>query len=174
MVMFDGKTNETLSIDYRETATALATKDMFLQQDGSVDRKRATQGILSIGVPGTVYGMWEVHKRFGSMAWSELLNPAIKLAKDGFVVSPFMADALNKRYQKLSQYKNFHRIFYPNYPIKMDQLLKQPELAKTLEIIAANGAKGFYEGEIAEKIDKHMSENGGLITKKDLKKIKAT
>ena len=169
MVMFDGKTNETLSVDYRETAPALATKDMFLQQDGSVDRKRATQGILSIGVPGTVYGMWEVHKRFGSMAWSELLNPAIKLAKDGFVISPFMADALNKRYQKLSQYKNFHRIFYPNYPIKMDQLLTQPELAKTLETIAANGAKGFYEGEIAEKIDKHMSENGGLITKKDLR-----
>lgn len=169
MVMFDADTNETLSVDYRETAPALATKDMFLQQDGSVDRKRATQGILSTGVPGTVYGMWEVHKRFGSMAWSELLNPAIKLAKDGFVISPFMADALNKRYKKLSQYKNFHRIFYPNYPIKIDQLLKQPELAKTLETIAANGAKGFYEGEIAEKIDKHMSENGGLITKRDLR-----
>ena len=97
MVMFDEASQESFSIDYREMAPEAATKDMFLSSDGLVDKKRATQGVLSIGVPGTVYGMWEVHKKFASLPWSALLAPAIKLAEDGFLISPFMADALNKR-----------------------------------------------------------------------------
>ena len=169
MVMFDEASHESYSIDYRETAPEAATKNMFLASDGSVDKKRVTQGILSIGVPGTVYGMWEVHKKFGSMPWSKLLAPAIKLAEDGFLISPFMADALNKRYEKLGKYKNFKNIFYSNYPVQMHQRLKQPNLANTLKIISSNGVRGFYEGEVATKIDAYMKENGGLITKQDLK-----
>ncbi len=169
MVMFDEASHESFSIDYREMAPEAATKNMFLSSDGSVDKKRATQGILSIGVPGTVYGMWEVHKKFGSLPWSTLLAPAIELAEDGFLISPFMADALNERYEKLAKYKNFKSIFYSNYPVKMHQRLKQPSLANTLKTISINGVKGFYEGEVASKIDTFMKENGGLITKKDLK-----
>ena len=169
MVMFDQATQESLSIDYREMAPEAATKDMFLSSDGSVNKKRATQGILSIGVPGTVYGMWEVHKKFGSLPWSALLAPAIELAEDGFLISPFMADALNKRYEKLAKFKNFKTIFYSNYPVQMNQRLKQPDLANTLKTISINGVKGFYEGEVATKIDAFMKENDGLITKKDLK-----
>ena len=169
MIMFDEASQESYSIDYRETAPEAATKNMFLASDGSVDKKRATQGTLSIGVPGTVYGMWEVHKKFGSLPWSELLAPAIELAEDGFLISPFMADALNKRYKKLGKYKNFKKIFYSNYPVQMHQKLKQPDLANTLKIISTNGVKGFYEGQVATKIDAYMKENGGLITKKDLK-----
>ncbi len=169
MVMFDEASHKSFSIDYREMAPEAATKNMFLSSDGSVDKKRATQGILSIGVPGTVYGMWEVHKKFGSLPWSRLLAPAIELAEDGFLISPFMADALNERYEKLAKYKNFKSIFYSNYPVKMHQRLKQPSLANTLKTISINGVKGFYEGEVATKIDTFMKENGGLITKKDLK-----
>ena len=169
MVMFDEASQESYSIDYRETAPETATKDMFLNSDGSVNKKRATQGVLSIGVPGTVYGMWEVHKKFGSLPWSKLLAPAIELAEDGFLISPFMADALNKRYKKLGKYENFKKIFYQNYPVQMHQRLKQPNLAETLKTISKNGVKGFYEGEIATIIDAYMRENGGLITKKDLK-----
>ena len=169
MVMFDEASQESYSIDYRETAPETATKDMFLNSDGSVNKKRATQGVLSIGVPGTVYGMWEVHKKFGSLPWSKLLAPAIELAEDGFFISPFMADALNKRYKKLGKYENFKKIFYQNYPVQMHQRLKQPNLAETLKTISKNGVKGFYEGEIATMIDAYMRENGGLITKKDLK-----
>jgi gamma-glutamyltranspeptidase / glutathione hydrolase len=169
MVMFDEASNKTYSIDYREIAPELATKDMFLATDGTVDKKRATQGILSIGVPGTVYGMWEVHQKFGSLPWSQLLAPAIKLAESGFLMSPFMADALNKRYSKLSSYSNFKRIFYAEYPVQMHQMLQQKNLAKTLKAISAKGTKGFYEGSVAETIDSYMKKNGGLITKKDLK-----
>ena len=169
VVMFDAASNQTYSIDYREIAPELATKDMFLADDGTVDKKRATQGILSIGVPGTVYGMWEVHQKFGSLPWDQLLAPAIKLAEDGFLVSPFMADALNERYDKLSGYKNFKRIFYSDHPVQMHQRLKQESLAKTLKTISSKGVKGFYEGSVAEKIDNYMKKNGGLITKNDLK-----
>ena len=169
MIMFDETSKQSYSIDYREVAPEAATKNMFLSSDGSVNKIKARQGVLSIGVPGTVYGMWEVHKKFGSLPWSKLLAPAIQLAEDGFLVSPFMADALNRRYEKLGKYKDFNRIFYSNYPVRMSQRLKQPNLANTLKIISVNGAKGFYEGEVAKKIDDFMKQNGGLITKKDLK-----
>ena len=169
MIMFDEASQQSYSIDYREVAPEAATKNMFLSSDGSVNKIKARQGVLSIGVPGTVYGMWEVHKKFGSLPWSKLLAPAIQLAEDGFLVSPFMADALNRRYEKLGKYKDFNRIFYSNYPVRMSQRLKQPNLANTLKIISVNGAKGFYEGEVAKKIDGFMKQNGGLITKKDLK-----
>ena len=169
MVMYDKKTNENLSIDYREMAPKLASKDMFLNDDGSVNKKRAREGILSIGVPGTVYGMWEVHKKFGSISWKKLIEPAIKLAEEGFIMSPFMVDALNRRYKKLSNYQNFKDIFYEDYPVAIDSRLIQKDLANTLSIIANKGVKGFYEGEIAQKIAQDMKDKNGLISSYDLK-----
>ena len=169
MVMYDEKTDKSYSIDYREKAPALANKDMYLNDDGSVNKKRAREGILSIGVPGTVYGMWEVHKKFGSLPWEKLLDPAIKLAEEGFIMSPFMVDALNKRYKKLSNYKNFKKIFYKEYPVQMNKRLLQLELAETLKIISEKGVKGFYEGEVADKIVSDMEIRQGLISQQDLK-----
>ena len=169
MVMYDKEANENFSIDYREMAPRLASKDMFLNDDGSVNKKRAREGILSIGVPGTVYGMWEVHKKFGSISWKKLIEPAIKLAEEGFIMSPFMVDALNRRYKKLSNYQNFKDIFYEDYPVAMDSRLIQKDLANTLSIIANKGVKGFYEGEIAQKIAQDMKDKNGLISSYDLK-----
>ena len=169
MVMYDEKTDKSYSIDYREKAPALASKDMYLNDDGSVNNKRAREGILSIGVPGTVYGMWEVHKKFGSLPWEKLLDPAIKLAEEGFIMSPFMVDALNKRYKKLSNYKNFKKIFYKEYPVQMNKRLLQLELAETLKIISMKGVKGFYEGDVADKIVLDMEIREGLISQQDLK-----
>ena len=172
MVMYDEKTDKSYSIDYREKAPALASKDMYLNDDGSVNNKRAREGILSIGVPGTVYGMWEVHKKFGSLPWKKLLDPAIKLAEEGFIMSPFMVDALNKRYKKLSNYKNFKKIFYKEYPVQMNKRLLQLELAETLKIISKKGVKGFYGGEVADKIVTDMENREGLISLQDLKEYR--
>ena len=169
MVMYDKEANENFSIDYREMAPKLASKDMFLNDDGSVNKKRAREGILSIGVPGTVYGMWEVHKKFGSISWKKLIEPAIQLAEEGFIMSPFMVDALNRRYKKLSNYQNFKDIFYEDYPVTLDSRLIQKDLANTLSIIANKGVKGFYEGEIAKKIALDMKNKNGLISSYDLK-----
>ena len=167
-VIYDKETNSKISIDYREKAPALASKDMYLNLDGSVNKKRAREGILSIGVPGTVYGMWEIHKKFGTLPWKQLINPAIELAKNGFIMSPFMVDALNKRNKKLSKYKNFKEIFYKENLVLINTKLVQQDLAQSLTLIADEGIKTFYEGQIAENIVKHMKENNGLISIEDL------
>ena len=167
-IIYDKETNSKISIDYREKAPALASKDMYLNLDGSVNKERAREGILSIGVPGTVYGMWEIHKKFGTLPWKQLINPAIELAKNGFIMSPFMVDALNKRNKKLSKYKNFKEIFYKENLVLINTKLVQQDLAQSLTLIADEGIKTFYEGQIAENIVKHMKENNGLISIEDL------
>ena len=172
MVMHDASSKENFSIDYREKAPLKASRDMYLNADGTVNSLRSTIGYLAIGVPGSVYGMWEVHQKFGSMTWEELLQPAIKLANDGFVMSPYMTMTLNRVHKKLSQFSTTESIFYKNYPIEFNTSLTQPDLARTLTLIAQNGVAGFYEGEVADKIVDAMKKNGGLISHRDLKKYR--
>ena len=172
MVMHDAPSNESYSIDYREKAPLKASRDMYLNEDGSVNSLRSTIGYLAIGVPGSVYGMWEVHKKFGSMPWEKLLQPAIELANNGFEMSPYMTMTLNRVHRKLSQFEETESIFYKDYPIKFNTLLIQTDLAQTLRLIAQNGVAGFYEGEVANKIVSAMEKNGGLISHRDLKKYR--
>jgi gamma-glutamyltranspeptidase/glutathione hydrolase len=172
MVMHDAPSNESYSIDYREKAPLKASRDMYLNEDGSVNTSRSTIGYLAIGVPGSVYGMWEVHKKFGSMSWEELLQPAIELADKGFEMSPYMIMTLNRVHGKLSQFEETESIFYKDYPIKFNTLLVQTDLAQTLRLIAQNGVAGFYEGEVADKIVSAMTKHGGLISHRDLKKYR--
>jgi gamma-glutamyltranspeptidase/glutathione hydrolase len=158
MVMHDAPSNESYSIDYREKAPLKASRDMYLNEDGSVNSLRSTIGYLAIGVPGSVYGMWEVHKKFGSMPWEKLLQPAIELANNGFEMSPYMTMTLNRVHRKLSQFEETESIFYKDYPIKFNTLLIQTDLAQTLRLIAQNGVAGFYEGEVANKIVSAMEK----------------
>ena len=169
MVMYDKETGKSYSIDYREKAPLLSTKDMYLNQDGSFnDQMLSTFGYLSIGVPGTVAGLWDVHKKFGSLPWSVLLEDAINLAEKGFEITPFLADILFKYNEKLSFFDETKNIFQASYPDFKGELLIQTDLAKTLKIISEKGRDGFYKGSVANKIAKAMKDNNGLITKSDL------
>lgn len=169
MVMYDKETEKSYSIDYREKAPLLSTKDMYLNQDGSFnDQMLSTFGYLSIGVPGTVAGLWDVHKKFGSLPWSVLLEDAINLAEKGFEITPFLADILFKYNEKLSFFNETKNIFQASYPNFEGELLIQTDLAKTLKIISEKGKDGFYKGSVANKIAKAMKDNNGLITKSDL------
>ena len=169
MVMYDQETKKPYSIDYREKAPLLSTKDMYLNQDGSFnDQMLSTFGYLSIGVPGTVAGLWDVHKKFGSLPWSVLLEDAINLAEKGFEITPFLADILFKYNEKLSFFDETKNIFQASYPDFKGELLIQTDLAKTLKIISKKGRDGFYKGSVANKIAKAMKDNNGLITKSDL------
>ena len=169
MVMYDKETEKSYSIDYREKAPLLSTKDMYLNQDGSFnDQMLSTFGYLSIGVPGTVAGLWDVHKKFGSLPWSVLLEDAINLAEKGFEITPFLADILFKYNEKLSFFNETKNIFQVSYPNFEGELLIQTDLAKTLKIISEKGRDGFYKGSVANKIAKAMKDNNGLITKSDL------
>ena len=169
MVMYDKETGKSYSIDYREKAPLLSTKDMYLNQDGSFnDQMLSTFGYLSIGVPGTVAGLWDVHKKFGSLPWSVLLEDAINLAEEGFEITPFLADILFKYNEKLSFFDETKNIFQASYPDFKGELLIQTDLSKTLKIISEKGRDGFYKGSVANKIAKAMKDNNGLITKSDL------
>ena len=168
MVIYDEDSNDTYAIDYREKAPAASFRDMYLDENGEFDILKSTFGYNAIGVPGTVHGFWNVHQRFGSLPWADLIQPAIILAERGFVMSDYMAQTLNKYAEKMSYYDETRNIFLRNYPNLKDSRLIQNDLAKTLKRIQKDGLNGFYSGETASLIASDMRENGGLITEQDL------
>ena len=168
MVIYDEDSNDTYAIDYREKAPAASFRDMYLDENGEFDILKSTFGYNAIGVPGTVHGFWNVHQRFGSLPWADLIQPAIILAERGFVMSDYMAQTLNNYSEKMSYYDETRNIFLRNYPNLKDSRLIQNDLAKTLKRIQKDGLSGFYSGETASLIAADMRENGGLITEQDL------
>jgi gamma-glutamyltranspeptidase/glutathione hydrolase len=173
LVLHNAEENKNYALDYREMAPAAADRDMYLNEDGSVNKSTSRLGYLAGGIPGTVAGMWEAHQKFGSMPWEDLLKPAIQLAKAGFKVSPFMADSINRAHSSMKDYPSTVEIFFPEFPIKPNHNLVQKDLAATLKRIAKNGKDGFYKGKTAKMFAAAMKKNNGLITEDDLKNYKA-
>lgn len=166
--------NETRALDFRETAPAAATRDMYLSADGK-PKPEAREGIKSVGVPGSVAGLWEIHKVLGSKkkTWRELLAPAIKLAEEGFTVDEGFLYTLDATAKKLKNHPVSTALYFPNgQPPVKGSIFKNPDLAATLKRIEA-GPQGFYEGPTAAAMVKQMKEEGGLITAADLKKYQA-
>lgn len=164
-------TGETVGIDYREMAPALSTPDMFLQPDGSVDTEKSNYGYLVAGVPGTVKGLETAWHKYGSLPWEKLLEPAIALAREGIYLNKFDAASLQRDKEDLARYPETVKTYFKpdGQPYTSEDLLIQKDLAQTLEIIARQGAKAFYEGELADKIIRDFKANGGIMTKEDLK-----
>ncbi len=160
-------------VDFREEAPLKATHDMYIGPDGN-PTKESLVGWRAAGVPGSVMGLADAYKRFGTKKWPDLLAPSIKLARDGFVVNEGLAKAIEDSAKLLASDPESTRIFLRGgYGYKAGETMKQPELAVTLERIASGGAAGFYEGETARKIAQQMAAHGGLITLEDLKSYKA-
>ncbi|MEM8563290.1 MAG: gamma-glutamyltransferase [Pseudomonadota bacterium] len=162
LIHMDG---ENAFLDYRETAPKAASRDMYLDDKGEVIPQSSTMGAKAIGVPGTVAGLWMAHQRFGSLPWKELVQPAIELARSGFIPSDDLIDDIAEFLPYFGDKTNFGDYFGD---LKKGAVLKQPELALTLERIAANGPAGFYEGETANLIVSEMDKRGGLISLEDL------
>ncbi|GAA6204719.1 MULTISPECIES: gamma-glutamyltransferase [Thalassotalea] len=161
----DGKTD---FLDYREVAPKAAHRDMYLDSDKNVIPHLSTFSILSSGVPGTVEGMWQAHKKYGSKPWQALLAPAINLASNGFIVHSTLAKAIDWRVKSFKN-KNIEVNFSSYFGgLKAGDTFKQPELAQTLKRIAKAGRDGFYLGKTAKIISDFMAKNGGIITEKDL------
>jgi gamma-glutamyltranspeptidase/glutathione hydrolase len=152
-------------IDYREKAPGAADRDMYLDENGDVIKQASLLGHLAVGVPGTVAGFWEAHKRYGTLPWSDLLAPAIRLAVDGFEVPTKLGGGMLSRLEMYEGKTNFSEYFGH---MKSGELHKQPELAETLRRIAENGTDGFYKGETADMIVAEMGRGDGLITRQDL------
>lgn len=157
-------------LDYRETAPAAASAGMYLGKDGEPVENLSIQGNLAAGVPGTVRGLAMAHARFGKLPWARVLAPAIALARDGFTADPKFVEALGEA--KAFTTTNFKTYFGD---IAEGRVFRQPELAATLERIARDGDKGFYEGQTADRIVAQMARGPvkGLITKADLADYKA-
>ncbi len=164
----NGKTD---FLDFRECAPQKATRDMYIGPDGKATRD-SIFGWRSSGVPGSVAGFETASKKFGSKSWAELVSPAVKLARDGFPVSPTLAASLAEE-KSLATDPESRRIFLRDgSTLQAGEILKQPELADTLARIADGGSKGFYEGETARKLAAAMDSHGGLVTEADLKTYK--
>ncbi|MFV0594691.1 gamma-glutamyltransferase [Shewanella sp.] len=175
MLVHLAKENKTIAIDYREMAPSKAKKDIFLDENGDVVTKLSREHGLAIGVPGTVMGMSLALEKYGTMTMAQVTAPAIKMAQDGISVTPDLAVSLAGLKRRMSQWPSTAAIFYKadGSDYQVDDILKQPELAHSLQLIAEKGIKGFYEGETAEKLVKAVQEAGGIMTLEDLKHYKA-
>ena len=173
MVLHDDKTGKDVAIDFREIAPAKASRDMYLDNQGNVIDGKSLFTHDASGVPGTVAGMEYALKKWGTMPLSQVLEPAIKLADKGFIVSDVLAQTLKEEKSTLGKWSSSKAIFFNNgEPLKSGDLLVQKDLAKSLRLIAKQGAKAFYQGEIATKIAKEMQSHGGTMTLEDLKAYK--
>jgi gamma-glutamyltranspeptidase / glutathione hydrolase len=166
----DGRTT---FVDFREKAPGKATHDMYLDSSGNVTPDSLV-GWRAVGVPGTVRGLELAVKKYGTKSWSELLQPAIHLASSGFAISYSQMRSFHYAADLLSQFPDSKRIFLKDGAFyNWNENFQQPELARTLERIALNGAKEFYEGETARILASQMEKNGGLITMEDLREYQA-
>ena len=157
--------DEMSFVDYRETAPLAAHRDMFLDEDGNVIEGASLIGHKAVGVPGTVAGFWAAHQRYGTLPWSDLVMPAVKLAEDGFVVPDDLGGGMQMMQEWFDGKTNFGDYFGD---MKSGEVFRQPELAATLRRIASDGPEGFYGGETAALIVREMERGGGLITLEDL------
>lgn len=175
MLVHLAKENKTIAIDYREMAPSKAKKDIFLDENGDAVTKLSREHGLAVGVPGTVMGMSLALEKYGTMTMAQVTAPAIKMAQEGISVSPDLAVSLAGLKRRMSQWPSTAAIFYKadGSDFQVDDILKQPELAHSLQLIAEKGTKGFYEGETAEKLVKAVQEAGGIMTLEDLKHYKA-
>ena len=173
MVIHSAATGEDITIDYRETAPAAATRDMFLGQDGQPDITKSRDSALGIGVPGTVAGLALALEKYGSgkFTLSDTLQPAITLARDGFVLADDLADTLPDWRRRLSRWPASLRMITraDGTALRPGDTLVQSDLAATLSAIAAQGPRGFYEGPVAAKLVDGIREAGGIFTLDDLK-----
>lgn len=162
------------TIDYRETAPGGASKTMFLDASGNVIPNASKTGHRSVGVPGTVAGMALAREKYGKLPWRDLVEPARRLAANGFPVSHALARGLRAQKEKFAPYAESVRVFQRGGRFHEEgEILRQPELAATLARISAKGPREFYEGQTAEFLAKEMAAHGGLITVADLKSYRA-
>jgi len=173
MLVYLADRKESVTIDYRETAPQAVTRDTFLDAKGEADPDKSRDSALGIGVPGTVAGLALAQERYGSGKFSlaELIAPALALARNGFMVEEDLADQLPRSQARLKRWPSTHKIFLRSdgSVLAPGDLLVQADLAGSLDLIAREGARAFYDGPIAEKIVAGVQAAGGVMTRDDLR-----
>lgn len=174
MVVYIEEADEVIAIDYREKAPLKASRDMFLDKTGKVDKQKSRNSILSAGVPGTVAGLSMVLEKYGTISLQRAIQPAIELAEKGFPVDQELSQSLIQAKNRMQESPSSIEIFYKKdgEPYQKGEILTQKDMAWSLKQISKNGPEAFYSGDISEKIATFMNKEGGLITKEDLEKYR--
>ncbi|MGO3162629.1 MAG: gamma-glutamyltransferase [Sphingobacteriaceae bacterium] len=165
---------QTSSLDFREKAPGKAHRDMYLDPQGNPIKELSLYGHLASGVPGSVAGMDQAHQRYGTLSWKELLDPAIKLASEGFAITERQAEEFNRYQERFKKFNPNGAAIIRDQAWNAGDRFTQPELAETLKRIAEEGRDGFYKGETAELIASEMERGGGIINLDDLEAYDAS
>ncbi|MGP4905934.1 gamma-glutamyltransferase [Psychrobacter faecalis] len=175
MMVYDAKQGKTVALDYREKAPSSASRDMYLDKDGNAVSDLSRYHGLAVGVPGTVAGLLKALDDHGTMSRGQVMAPAIALAENGIEVTAGLSESLEALSDRLQKWQSTKKIFFKpdGSAYQPGELLRQPELAKSLKLIAAKGADGFYKGETARKLVKAVNEAGGNMSLQDLANYKA-
>ncbi|MFQ5667630.1 MAG: gamma-glutamyltransferase, partial [Candidatus Binatia bacterium] len=175
MLIYVARTHRTVALDYRETAPAAASHDMFVRNGHAVPAL-SRRGGLAVAVPGEVAGLTAALRRYGSLPLSTVLQPAIRYARDGFAVASHLATAMIRNRDALHAEPALARTFlHPDgTALRVGETLRQPELAQTLERIAAEGPEPVYRGDIAETIARYVQAAGGVLSRTDLAEFSPT
>ncbi len=172
MMIYLREEDRVIALDYREMAPAAAHRDMFLDANGDVDKKRVRFTMKASGVPGTIMGLTTALEKYGSLPLDVVMAPAIRLADEGFPMTWALYESLGRYSGRLQadpeSAKNYYKADGSLY--EAGEIFRQPDLAATLKTIAAKGADGFYDGPVADKLIAAMQANGGIMTHADLKK----
>jgi len=174
-LVYHGGDGEITTFNFREKAPLASTREMFLDENGKIKDNSNHEGLLSVGVPGTVAGLYKAHQKLGKLDWSQLVQPAIEIAEGGFAVSPPLAEFSNWVFENKDGYQSTANVFLKTGETALEKgdTLVQKDLAETLKRIRDKGLEGFYEGKTANLIADFMKSNGGIIIKKDLKVYEA-
>src|SRR5947209_14207557 len=171
LVRMGGDRGELSALDFRETAPARARPGMYLDAQGKPVENASLVGPLAAGVPGSPAGLWELHRRFGRLPWPKVVEPARRLAADGFRVGRYLHDGLGREENRklLLRFPETARVWLPNgEPPAVGSVLRQPELAATLGRYAGHGPQGIVRGAVAAAVEKASSVHGGVLTAADL------
>lgn len=169
MTLRDGETGEVIYVDFREVAPLESTDDMYLDENGEPNDEIKSRGGLSVAVPGEVAGLLYILEEYGTMSREEVLQPAIELAENGFLATPKFIQTVVDAYDIMFKFPELGKIYLQDdLPFEAGDLVKNPDLAKTLKIIAEQGSDGFYKGEVAEAIVRASEKYDGIITLEDL------
>ncbi len=167
-MVYRGKDGSVSSLDFREKAPAAASRDMYLDKEGNPITDLSLYGQLASGVPGSVAGMAEAFKKYGSLTWQELIQPAIELAEKGFKITEQQAGEFNRYKERFSRLNPKGAAIIKEQSWKAGDLFVQQDLSETLKRIAAQGRDGFYKGKTADLIVEEMKSGNGIITHQDL------
>ncbi|NCC95804.1 MAG: gamma-glutamyltransferase [Synergistales bacterium] len=171
MVIRLADTGKVVAIDYREEAPAASTKDMYASEKAKTE-KHSVYGPLAIGVPGTLAGYQMALEQYGTMTLAEVMQPALKLAEEGFVLAPTVAKAVEDNFENLSKYtkEEANPFLKDGLPIEAGQKVTQPNLAKAFRLIAKEGIGAFYNGPIGQSMVSNIQKQGGIMTMNDLQR----